>query len=156
MGLKKSMETWHLHALSRLLAEFRPYKIQLGIVFILGLVISAVQPVSVKLSQQIIDGLQQGGTPDFFRWVPAALVLVFTFSGFAKYFHNTVRRKVSEKVIIKFRAALFRKYLMLPLRVIDRTRTGEMLSSIQNDLAQINSGIDTFCILLKEPFTFWA
>ena len=141
-------------AFRRLTDEFRPYRAQLGVIFGLGLIISAIQPATVKISQQIIDGLQQKTDPAIFRWVPALLILVFAVSGLAKYFHNSIRRKLTEQVLQKLRSSLFRKFLLLPLRVVDRRKTGEMLASIQNDLSLIGSGIDTFCDLLKEPFTF--
>lgn len=147
-------ERLRLHALGRLAAEFRGHRSRMLLVFGLGLVISAVQPAAVRLSQRIIDELQKGLAPELIRWIPFVLIGLFAVSGLAKYFHNTLRRQLTERIILKLRASLFRKYLMLPLRVIDRRRTGDMLSSIQNDLQQVASGMDTFCDLLKEPFTF--
>lgn len=143
-------------ALKRVIGEFKPYHGKLAIVLILGLVISAIQPISVKLSQRIIDELQSGSfiKGAFFHQVPGLLVVVFFVSGLAKYFHNTLRRYVSEQVIIKYRTQLFEKYLFFPLSVLDKTRAGDFLSSIQNDLGKISIGIDTLILVLKEPFTF--
>jgi len=105
-------------ALRRVVGEFRPFKGKLCIVLVLGLVISAIQPISVKLSQRIIDELQKGSLIQgpFFRQVPGLLIAVFLVSGFAKYFHNTLRRYVSEKVIIRYRTLLFEKYLTVRTR----------------------------------------
>jgi subfamily B ATP-binding cassette protein MsbA len=141
-------------ALIRLMRELLPYKKPICLMVALGIVISAIQPASVKLSQNIIDELQKGRSDEFFRWIPIALVLLFLTSGLAKYFHNAIRRFVTEKLILKLRAQLFKKYLYLPMADVDRRRTGDMLSGIQNDLSQISSGIDTLCDILKEPFTF--
>lgn len=138
----------------RLVQEFQPFRGQIALIFVLGLVISAIQPASVKITQEIIDGLQRKTDPHTFRWIPLLLIVVFAVSGLAKYFHNTIRRRLTERVLLKLRASLFRKFLLLPLRVVDRRKTGDMLSAMQNDLAQIGQGIDTFCDLLKEPFTF--
>ena len=153
-SIRKWMESFQLHAIVRLFGEFKRFKPQISLVVFLGLIISAIQPVSVKVSQRIIDELQKGIQPTFFRWVPLALILIFLASGLAKYFYNTMRRYVAEKILIRLRLALFHKYLTLPLSVIDQKRTGDMLSSIQNDLAAISSGMDTICDILKEPFTF--
>jgi ATP-binding cassette, subfamily B, bacterial MsbA len=150
----KSRPESRFKAMSRLLRELLPYRAPIGLMVFLGIVISAIQPVSVKLSQKIIDELQRGHSDAFFRWVPIVLVTIFLISGVAKYFHNAIRRFVTEKLILKLRAELFKKYLYLPMAIVDRKRTGEMLSNIQNDLAQISSGIDTLCDILKEPFTF--
>lgn len=140
-------------ALMRLLREFSHYKIHISLILMLGIVVSAVQPVSVKLSQSIIDQLQHGVEFALRRWV-WLILLIFAISGLAKYFHNTLRRYVTEKVVIRIRTALFDKHLRFPLAILDRKRAGEILSNIQNDLSQMNVGIDTLCDILKEPFTF--
>ncbi|NDC25833.1 MAG: ABC transporter ATP-binding protein, partial [Proteobacteria bacterium] len=127
-------------------------------ILLLGLIVSAIQPLSVKLTEQIVNELQKGQSlePRLFRWIPLALIGVFIISGLSKYFYNSLRRSLSEDVIAKYREDLFRKYLLLPLSVLDQKRTGEMLAGLQNDLSQISVGIDTLCVVLKEPFTFFG
>lgn len=141
-------------ALRRLIGEFRPYRGTIAIVIGLGLVISSIQPASVKLTQLIIDYFQLSKVQPFPTWLPLVLVLLFVVSGAAKYLYNVIRRTLCEKVLVRFREALFDRYLHFPLEHIDRSRTGEMLSGIQNDLQQLNSGFDTLWDLVKEPFTF--
>ncbi len=138
----------------RLLGEFSPYRMSIAAVLLLGLVISAVQPASVKITQLIIDHLQADRKSAFPTWLPLALVGIFVISGIAKYLYNVLRRSLCEKVLVRFREALFDKYLHLPQPHLDRVKTGEMLSSIQNDLQQLSSGFDTIWDLFKEPFTF--
>lgn len=153
---QKAFNRMHLPAMGRVVGAFTRHRWTFIGVLSLGFVIAAIQPVSVMLSQRIVDQLKRGTDldPSFFRWVPAALIAVFVVSGLAKYFHNSWRRYLAEEIIIHFRENLFKKYLNLPMRVLDQKRTGEMLAGLQNDLQQINSGIDTFCLVLKEPFTF--
>lgn len=141
-------------SLNRLVGEFRGVRGVVAFILLLGLVISAVQPLALKLSQQIIDELQKGGNEHFFRMVPVYLILMFLASGLAKYSYNALRRNVTEKIILGMRLRLFRKYLEFPQRVIDQGRTGDMLSSLQNDLVQISGGLETLCDVLKEPFVF--
>ncbi|MBI4404900.1 MAG: ABC transporter ATP-binding protein [Deltaproteobacteria bacterium] len=141
-------------ALARLIAEFKPYKGRVLAVLLLGIVISAIQPASVKVSQQVIDSLQKGSHPFLFRWIAALLIPLFILNGLAKYLHNTLRRSTTENVILRLRSALFGKYLTLPVSALDAKRSGELLSNIQNDLFQISTGVDTLTSLLKEPFTF--
>lgn len=142
------------HAFIRLSREFIGYKGALIVVVLLGLVIAVIQPVCLRLSQRIIDELQSGGKTTFFEWMPWALAGIFLVSGLAKYFYNALRRKISEQVIIKLRTDLLHKYLDFPLIISDQRRQGELLSGIQNDLNQVNSGLDTVCDILKEPFIF--
>src|SRR4051794_4260222 len=112
-SIHRFMSSVRLHALGRLLAELSPFRWIIALVFFLGLVISAIQPLSVKLSQRIIDELQRGGSAAFLRSVPLALVGLFAVSGLAKSLYMTHRRYVSERVIIRLRNLLFRKYLFL-------------------------------------------
>ena len=143
-------------ALARLVKRFSNYKLRVALVLFLGLVVSSIQPLSVKLTERLISELQKGKSidPSFFRWVPGALILIFVISGLAKYFYNTIRRTLAEEIISSYREELYRKYLALPLSTLDQKRTGEMLSGLQNDLAQMYTGIETFSVVLKEPFTF--
>lgn len=141
-------------ALFRLFREFRFYRAGVALVLVLGFVISAIQPVAVKMSQAIIDSFQAGKGLGSIGRLPLFVVLLFAASGLAKFFHNTKRKFISERIILKLRASLFEKYVQLPLAELDRRRTGEMLSTLQNDLQQIGGGIETICDLLKEPVTF--
>jgi len=138
----------------RLSREFLAHRAVVAWILGLGLLIALIQPVCLKLSQSIIDELQKGGNPTFFRSVPLLLVGVFLVSGLAKYFHNVLRRRLSEQVVIKLRTDLLNKYLEFPLAVSDSRKQGDLLSGIQNDLQQIASGLDTICDILKEPFLF--
>lgn len=150
--LGKSLSRFHYFF--RLSQEFVTHRSRLAVVMALGLVIAVIQPLCLKLSQRIIDELQQGGDPTFFKWIPLTLIGVFLVSGFAKYFYNVLRRRLGEQVIIKLRTDLLNKYLEFPLAVSDQKKQGDLLSSIQNDLQQVNGGLDTVCDVLKEPFIF--
>lgn len=143
-------------ALLRLIQKFVAHKIKLVSILILGLIVSSIQPLAVRVSEQMVTELQKGQAldPAFFRQVPLTLIGLFILSGLAKYFYNTLRRILSENIIAEYREELYRKYLLLPLSVIDRKRTGELLAGLQNDLSQISVGVDTLSTILKEPFTF--
>jgi ATP-binding cassette, subfamily B, bacterial MsbA len=143
-----------LSSLRRLFAEFRPYQGRLGVVVGLGIVIAAIQPASIRLTQQIIDGLKLGQANEALRTIPFILIGLFLLSGLAKYFYNTIRRYIAEKIIISLRDRLYGKYLELPMPELEARRSGDMLSTMQNDLAQIATGMETLCDVLREPFTF--
>lgn len=155
MGQKESMgDRLGWGVLRRLLPEFRPYRGRLLLVLALGLVIAAIQPVCVKLTQDIVDGLRLGGASEALRKVPVLLVVLFAVNGGAKYLYNTIRRFVSESVVVSLRDRLFSKYLHLPMPELERRRAGQMASALQNDLVQISTGMDTVYDALREPFTF--
>src|SRR4051812_21513355 len=53
-----------LPGMRKILKEFRPYRGRVILVVVLGLVISAIQPVAVKLVNRIVDELQKGSKMD--------------------------------------------------------------------------------------------
>lgn len=138
----------------RLFLELRPHRGLLTGVILLGVVVAAIQPASAKLTQLIIDSLKAGNERHAFQVLPFFLMFLFIIGGVAKYCYNTIRRKVVELFILDFRRRIFDKYLALSVSFIDRTRTGEMLSSIQNDLSLVSQGIDTVFGIFKEPLAF--
>jgi len=143
-------------ALFRLGKKFSEFKSRVALILFLGLVVSSIQPLSVRLTEKLIRELQkaEGLDTSLFRWLPLFLVGLFLLSGLAKYFYNTSRRTLSETIIAEYRRKLFDKYLSLPLSSLDKKKTGELLSALQNDLSQLATGIDTLSVVLKEPFTF--
>lgn len=139
--------------LIRLLSEFRPYRVQIVVVSLLGILISAVQPIGVKILQLIVDGLKSEISPQFYRDIPMALVGLFFISGIAKYLHNTLRRGMNERVVANLRVRLYEKFIRFPMSHVDRARAGELLSGIQNDLQQVGVGSEPLFDLIKEPLT---
>ena len=142
-----------LSPIRRLFLEYWRYRGLLIFAVLLGFLISAVQPLSVRVIERIVDSLKTNITPDFFRWVPAVLGGLFLVSGLAKYFHNTIRRTINERVVARLREALYSKFLHLPLSAVDRSRTGEWLSALQNDLTSVSQGVELIFDLFKEPVT---
>ncbi len=152
--LKRLLNKWGLDSLSLLFKELINYKIAIAFVIILGVIISAIQPLCVRLSQQIIDGLKSGPIDNSVKSIPIILIVLFLISGLAKYFHNTIRRFISESILMKLRLAIYEKYLRLPQKNLSKSKTGELLSAMQNDLVQIGIGLDTLSDIIREPITF--
>lgn len=140
-------------ALRRLFQQYWRHRTGLFAAISLGFVISAIQPLSVRVIEKVIDQLKDGVSPAFFRWVPLAILGLFFVSGVAKYLHNTIRRTINEHVLARLRQALFDKFVHLPLSAVDRSRTGEWLSALQNDLGSVGQGVELIFDLLKEPVT---
>ncbi|MCB0416047.1 MAG: ABC transporter ATP-binding protein [Bdellovibrionaceae bacterium] len=141
-------------AIRRLIGEFRGHKLAVFWIVVLGSLVSIIQPLCVKITEKVIDTLQAGVDPSFFKTIPLALVGVFLISGLSKYFYNTIRRTLSETVVCKLRDQLFHRFLYSPLSTQQKKRAGDFLSSIQNDLVQVSNGLETLYDLLKEPVAF--
>ncbi len=148
------MPTPRFQAIRRLLVELKDRKLVIGIVLLLGLVIAAVQPVALRVTEQVIDELRKGQISAYLRRIPFLFIAIFAVSGFAKYFHNSLRRVLSEEVLVRIRARLFNKFLISPIPHLDNQKSANLLAGFQNDLTQISQGLETMTMGLKEPFTF--
>ncbi len=140
--------------MKRLVGEMKDRRLIIAVVLFLGLVISAVQPVVLRITERVIDGLRRGEMAGFMREVPLAMIGIFVVSGLAKYFHNSLRRILGEEVLCRLRSRLFDKYLHSPVHHLDNQKSGGMLAGFQNDLAQVSLGLETMTLALKEPLTF--
>ena len=105
----------HFSASSRrLLRELFPYRFTISVVILLGVLVAAIQPLSAKLTQVVINSLKAGDDHKALRLLPFSLLGLFVVGGFAKYLYNTLRRKVAELLMLDFRRRIFEKYLTLP------------------------------------------
>lgn len=142
----------------RLLGELAPFRGAALGVLLLGAVVAAEQPVGVKLTQQLIDGLKLLGgaqpAPGTLERLPWLLVLVYAIGGVAKFTHGLLRRMLAERIVVRLRERLFERLVRLPIPTIERNRSGDLLSPLQNDLAIVSQGLDTAWALAKEPLTF--
>ena len=152
--MSATAHTDRFYAIKRLLGELKHRKAVIAVVLFLGLVISAVQPAVLRMTEKVIDELRQGQMSPYLKKVPLIIILIFVVSGFAKYFHNSLRRVLGEEVLVHLRSRLFEKYLNAPISHLDNQRTGNVLSSFQNDLSLISQGLETLTLAMKEPFTF--
>lgn len=141
-------------ALKRLLAELKHRKVVIGVVLLLGLMISAVQPLVLHMTERVIDELRRGQMSAYLKKSPLLIILIFIVSGFAKYYYNSLRRVLGEEVLVSLRSRLFQKYLSSPIPHLDSQRSGGIMGSFQNDLTLISHGLETMTLALKEPFTF--
>jgi subfamily B ATP-binding cassette protein MsbA len=141
-----------------LLGELRPYRGAVAGVLLLGVVVAAEQPIGVKLTQQLIDGLKLLGgdkpTPDALARLPWLLVGLYAVGGVAKFFHGLWRRMIAERVVVRLREKLFERLVRLPIPTLERSRTGDLLAPLQNDLVTVSQGLETGWALAKEPLTF--
>lgn len=142
----------------RLLDEVAPFRRSAIAVLLLGVVVAAEQPVGVQLTQRLIDGLKLlgGAQPqsNALATLPLFLVVVYAVGGLAKFTHGVMRRMLAERVVMRLRERLFERLVRLPIPTIERSRSGELLSPLQNDLAIVSQGLDTAWALAKEPLTF--
>ncbi|WP_412176654.1 ABC transporter ATP-binding protein [Bacillus sp. T3] len=135
----------------RLIAYFKPQKVQLLIVFASAILSTIFSIASPKILGKAITKLFEGMIAKF-KGVPGAevdfeyignilLVLVglYIISSLFMYLQQYVMAGVAQKVVYKLREEVNVKLAKLPLKYFDTKTHGEILSRITNDIDNISN-----------------
>jgi len=132
----------------KIFAYIRPYRAQ----FILGLILlflgSSVFLVFPAMIGQSLD-VAQGNIPkdlDLMQ-IGAWLVGILVFQGIVSYLRVMMFAQVSERGTADIRVALYRRLISLPIVFFEKSRVGELVSRLTNDIEKL---YNTFYFVLAE------
>ena len=121
----------------RALSYLRPYRWQLLLVVVLSLVSTGFSLVVPLLSRTLVDGAILAGDAGALRLVVLVFVAV-TAAGFGLNVWSGLRyTRVSADVLFDMRLALYRHLQRLSPRFHARTRFGDVMSRLNNDIGEI-------------------
>ena len=121
----------------RALSYLRPYRWQLALVVVLSLVSTGFSLVVPLLSRTLVDGAILAGDAGALRLVVLVFVAV-TAAGFGLNVWSGLRyTRVSADVLFDMRLALYRHLQQLSPRFHARTRFGDIMSRLNNDIGEI-------------------
>jgi len=102
-------------------------------------------------------GPGQGLSPGAIIFVVSLLPLVMFVRGAVGYLHAYLLNWVAVRTLADFRARLLDHLLRLPLRVVQRFGTGELMSRLNNDVAALHNALaNSFVSLVKDPVALLA
>jgi ATP-binding cassette subfamily B protein len=129
---EKPALTWAL--LKRVLAYSRAYRFHLLAMLLLILADSGLSLLSPLIVRQLIDTVIPAADLRALIRLSLALLAVPVLQGAASVFRRRLNARVGEGVIYDLRAALYAKFQRMSLRFFTRTKTGEMVSRLNNDV----------------------
>ncbi|MHB8625466.1 MAG: ABC transporter ATP-binding protein [Aggregatilineales bacterium] len=136
----KPKVSWRL--LKRVLGYARPYRVQLGLMLFMILVSSLVEAANPLLFRQLIDTAlpnRDGGLLDRLALGIVAIPLVNAAIG---VFQQYLSSAVGEGVIYDLRVALFAHLQRMSLRFFTNSKTGELMSRLNNDVVGAQTAIN--------------
>jgi ATP-binding cassette, subfamily B, bacterial len=125
--------------LRRIIAFFRPYKGQVGVVLVAILftsLIGLVNPILLKLLIDIAIPQRDWGLLNLFVGLMIALPIVSGLVGVGQSYLNNV---IGQSVMQDLRTALYAHLQGMPLRFFTETKTGEIQSRLANDVGGVQS-----------------
>jgi len=101
--------------------------------------------------------LTGGSRREALRRLCIFIILLIFLKGFFDYFQSYLMAAVEQGVIRDIRNDLYRQINRLSLGYFTRTRTGQIISRITNDVTLVNSGVSaSFVTLIKNPLLIIA
>lgn len=132
----------------KIFVYIRPYQVQFifGLVLLfLGSTVFLIFPALIGRSLDVAQGNipQNVDLPKIGLW----LVLILVFQGIVSYLRVMMFAQVSEKGTADIRVALYRRLISLPIVFFEKSRVGELVSRLTNDVEKL---YNTFYFVLAE------
>lgn len=129
--------------IKRLLTYCRPYRVILGLIFILSFISVCLTLITPILFGQAIDLLIGIGLVDFSRlfWQLLVIVGVVLAGALVQWILGQLINKITYNITNDLRDRVFEKIHLLPLKYIDSTPHGDIIGRVINDIDLIAAGL---------------
>jgi subfamily B ATP-binding cassette protein MsbA len=136
----------------RLLEHARPYRGRLALAFVALAVYAASQAAFLYIVRKIIDQVLMQGTG--LALVMGAILVISVVRGIAGYSSGFLMTDVGQRVVRDLRERFFRHTIMQSATFFSRRTSGELISRLTNDVAQIQRAVsETTGDLIRESMT---
>lgn len=129
--------------IKRLLTYCRPYRVILGLIFILSFISVCLTLITPILFGQAIDLLIGIELVDFSRlfWQLLVIVGVVLAGALVQWILGQLTNKITYNITNDLRDRVFEKIHLLPLKYIDSTPHGDIIGRVINDIDLIAAGL---------------
>lgn len=129
--------------IKRLLTYCRPYRVILGLIFILSFISVCLTLITPILFGQAIDLLIGIGLVNFSRlfWQLLVIVGVVLAGALVQWILGQLTNKITYNITNDLRDRVFEKIHLLPLKYIDSTPHGDIIGRVINDIDLIAAGL---------------
>ncbi|MBP2665920.1 MAG: lipid exporter, fused ATPase and inner rane subunit MsbA [Firmicutes bacterium] len=125
----------------RLLRYLKPYIPQTAMAVTCMLLATSASLYVPWIVRDIIDGVLVSKNMVLLNAITIGIVVVFALRGFFVYGQTYLMSYISQKVVIDLREALFRQFQKLSVSYFDRSRTGQVLSYMTNDVGALQGAL---------------
>lgn len=128
-------------ALRRLLPYYRPYRRNVAVGLALVVVSSALASVVPLFLRRALDGIRAGVALRNIWLLALAMVALSLFAGALRYWMRDLLNGVSRWIEYDLRNALYRSLEALDPSYYARTRTGDLMARMTNDLSAVRMAV---------------
>lgn len=126
----------------------RPYWFQLALLLLTILLISALSLVSPLLFRALIDEAIPNRDQRLLNYLALGMVAIPIVNGLIGVWQRQVNSAIGEGVIYDLRQALYAHIQQMSLRFFTQTRTGELMSRLNNDVVGAQQAISNTLVTI--------
>jgi ATP-binding cassette subfamily B multidrug efflux pump len=130
-----------MRALRRLLPYYRPYRWQVALGLAFVVISSAFASVTPWLLRAALDGIRAGAPGRRIWTLAAAMVGLALVAGVLRYGMRELINGLSRRIEYDLRNDLFAHLMALDASYFSRTRTGEVMARLTNDLSAVRQAV---------------
>ena len=124
-----------------LFSYLKPYKKRIIVAFVSMLVLAAIRAAIVYLVGPFIQSVFVDKNIAMFRKILIILPVLFVIRMMAEYINNYMMNYIGQRIVQKIRDNIFVKIHKLPLEYYWRSKTGDILSRVMNDIGNIQNTV---------------
>ncbi|MEF3280561.1 MAG: ABC transporter ATP-binding protein/permease [Elusimicrobiota bacterium] len=124
-----------------LISYLKPYKKRLALAFFSMIILAAIRALIVYIVGPFIQNVFIDKNPRMLKMIFIALPILFIIRMLAEYSNNYIMNYVGQKIVQKIRDDIFIKIHELPMEFYWRSKTGDILSRVMNDIGNIQSAV---------------
>ena len=138
----------------RLLGYAKIYKAA-AVVSILGMLgYAAIDSFVFSQLQPLIDKGLDGQDPEFMKWAPFVIVIMFIIRGICHFAGNYTLAWLGNNVVANIRQELFEHVMSMPVAYHDKESTGSLISKLTFDTEQVLSAVSKALLTLVQQGAF--
>lgn len=138
----------------RLLKYVLPYRKVFALALAGMMVVAATEPALPAIFKPLLDGTFVEKDATIMRWMPLVIIGLFVVRGLAEYTAQYSIAWVGNKVVVDLRNAMFDKLLQTPTQYFDDHPTGNLISKLTFDVAQVTAAATSvLTILVKDTLS---
>src|SRR5579859_8097670 len=150
-GDQKPKISWRL--IRRVLGYARPYRFKIAVVLVTILVSSLLGLVTPQLFRRLIDEALPQHNVSLLDMLALGIIAIPLANGVISILQRYLNATIGEGVIYELRAALFAHLQRMSMRFFTNTKTGELMSRLNNDVVGAQTAISgTIVCIISDVF----
>ena len=127
----------------RVLAYARPYRARIWLLLATILVTTGLGLLTPLIFRDLLDQALPAGDTARLNWLALGLVAIPLASGAVRVFQRKLNATIGEGVIYDLRVSLFEHMQRMSIRFFTNTKTGELMSRLNNDVVGAQRAISS-------------